>query len=222
MTWIRIDDQMPDHPKIEPLSDAAFRWTIRALSYANRFLTNGVLPSAFLDRVPDDVRGELVTRGVWEQGRDGHTRIHDYLDYQPSKAEIQRQRKATRQRVARFREREKEPRPAQSRNAVTNAVTNAVSNGAPVPSRPTPPRPSRGTKESPPIPPFAGGATPPISTRKLSKDERESAMKVRSSWRGCQHDPGCENYDQCIGRIGMDHRLAMRRGMQQELAQENR
>jgi hypothetical protein len=39
MTWIKLDDQAVDHPKIASLPDRAFRWWVRGLSYASRFLT---------------------------------------------------------------------------------------------------------------------------------------------------------------------------------------
>lgn len=84
MTWVKLDDKMADHPKIVGLSDRAFRAHISALCYANRHLTDGVIPSTFL-RVR--VAEELVTAGVWARFGDAY-RIHDFLDYQPSKAHI--------------------------------------------------------------------------------------------------------------------------------------
>jgi hypothetical protein len=219
VTWIKLDDQMPDHPKIAPRSDKAFRWIVRALSYANRFLTDGVLPAAFLDQVPASVRKELVTAAVWDRGPDGSTRIHNYKKFQPSRSKIERQRTVTWQRVRRFREREKET--PKSRNAVTNAVTNVTPLVTVPPSRPGP---SRTNTRRTPLTPLTRGAkaqdttTTPISTRKASKDEKAAARKVRESWGECRHVPTCDKNAECLGRIVMDRRIDERRGMQTALA----
>lgn len=183
MAWIRIDDQMPDHPKVEPLSDAAFRWIFRGLSYANRFLTDGVLPKTFLQRVPDAVREELVTAGIWKVTRK-QLRIHDYADYQPSKAEVERERQLNRDRQSRWR---------QSR--VSNGVTkhNGVINGAP--ARPVP---SRSIKRSPQPPAGAGGV-------KILRGDWKQADAVLRSWLGwCKHAPVCANHALCRQRLAVE------------------
>jgi hypothetical protein len=132
MAWIKVDDQMVDHPKIESLSDAAFRWTHRGLSYANRFLTNGRLPVAFTSKVPAAVVDELTTirpghqSPVWHRDADGTMKIHDFKKYQPSKAEVERERRLARARQAKW------------RHARSNAVTNGGGHGAPArPSGPS-------------------------------------------------------------------------------------
>lgn len=57
--------------------------------------------------------------------------VHDFLDYNPSKKSVERERKQTKQRVQKWRKTRE--------NKVSSATRrNAVSNGAPVPSRPSP------------------------------------------------------------------------------------
>ena len=63
---------------------------------------------------------ELVKAGRWEVTEDGY-RVHDFLVYNPSHAQLQTQREATKERVAKFR--------AGKRNSVSNGVTPPVSNG---------------------------------------------------------------------------------------------
>lgn len=130
MTWVRIDDCFPDHRKVEGLSDGAFRVIVSALCYANRNETDGRLNARDLAKLGATKKriDELLEAGLFERDDSG-IRIHDYHDYQPSKAKRQAEREATRERVAEHR--------AAKRNAKRNAVTpesspevgNAVTDG---------------------------------------------------------------------------------------------
>ena len=120
MTWIKLDDQAVDHPKVANLSDRAFRWWVRGLSYASRFLTNGYLPAVFVRQVPKTSQDELTTPNLWTPTDRGSMEIHDYLAHQSSKESVTKKRAVTAERVKRYRE--------AKGNAVTNGVTNGVSN----------------------------------------------------------------------------------------------
>jgi hypothetical protein len=161
MGWVRIDDGFADHPKIARIGPFGTWMQIQALCYANKNLTDGFIPFAVArgfmaraDRVdgegriwttgefsgvvghdPDDTDWPelLVEVGIWEP-RPGGYQIHDYPEYQLTKAEILAIRGATRARVERYRGR---------RNAVTNAVGNAVGNGV----GNSPPNPNPNPKE---------------------------------------------------------------------------
>jgi len=99
MAWVKLDDGIVWHPKIVQVSDKAFRLHIAGLCYANQHLTDGVLESPILPlllpgHTPAQISrlaGELVTSGVWEQDDLDVAlyRIHDYLEYQPSKEQAQ-------------------------------------------------------------------------------------------------------------------------------------
>jgi hypothetical protein len=126
VTWVRLDDSMPEHPKMVGLTDRAFRQHIAALCYSNRNLTDGAIPLVIAHRLVTSGKrhaGELVTAGIWDTTNDGY-QIHDYEDYQPTRAAVMRDREKTAERVARWR----------ARNAVTPGNGNAVSNGAPNPT----------------------------------------------------------------------------------------
>lgn len=97
MTWIKLDDKCPRHPKVAGLSDRAFRWWVQALCYASEFLTDGLLPASFLRTVPARVKDELLTSGLWFT-QDVEWRIHDYLTHQTGRAEIERERDRNRRR----------------------------------------------------------------------------------------------------------------------------
>lgn len=92
MTWVNLDDQFPEHPKIDKLSDAAFRLHVAAICYANRHLTDGYLDAARIPRlVPKHQKRfvtELVNADLWETV-DGGYQIHDYLDWNKSRDEVE-------------------------------------------------------------------------------------------------------------------------------------
>lgn len=117
MPWVRLDEEFPDHPKVVTAGPLAGWLHVCALAYCNRHLTDGFIPRAQVGRLvnfagiinldedpgPCDVRDmpdvspyeladRLVSLGVWER-RQGGFAIHDFLDYQPSRAEIEAQRK---------------------------------------------------------------------------------------------------------------------------------
>lgn len=88
MTWVRIDDVFPEHPKVLALGDDYERGValhIRGLCYCARNLTDGHVPARMF-REDAEIRTRLVEVGMWHEVEGGFV-IHDYLDYNPSKAE---------------------------------------------------------------------------------------------------------------------------------------
>lgn len=119
MTWIKLDDRTPRHPKVAGLSDRA-KWAwLSSLCYASEFLTDGVVPVAFLVGVNRRVQDEIIAAGLWRD-EDGVIVIHDYLAHQSSKATVKKKKADTAERVAKHRE--------AKRNAVTSSASNAPSN----------------------------------------------------------------------------------------------
>lgn len=106
MTWLKIDDGFGEHPKILGLSDSAFRLHVTALCYCARNLTDGFVSALALRSVganakltrPNSTASTLIKAGLWIPGNDGHW-IKDYLDYNPSKAHVERERTAARERM---------------------------------------------------------------------------------------------------------------------------
>ena len=107
MTWVKLDDGFPRHPKIVGLSDRAFRAHVEALCYAATYTTDGYLTSGVARHLASPAaRRELAEAGVWDVNGDGYA-IHDYLAYQPSRAEVEaeRQRRTREQSQGRARQR---------------------------------------------------------------------------------------------------------------------
>lgn len=123
MAWARMDDGLDEHPKVEKgldsVSGAGFKATselvglaalgLWALSLANssRRLTDGeVTPRTLRKLAPE--HGERLAAilaedfGMYDV-EDGGFRIHDYLDYNPARADVLERRERDSERKARGR-----------------------------------------------------------------------------------------------------------------------
>ena len=112
--WVKLDDRFAEHPKL--MAAGALTWGVwtEAMAYCNRNLTDGYIPDAVAEafggrwrtrvggrvwqvfvHCGDDVMAvdaefivsALVDAGLWHRA-DGGYQIHDYADYQPTKAQI--------------------------------------------------------------------------------------------------------------------------------------
>jgi len=95
MAWVKLDDQWYDNPKLLDLSLESIGVWVIGLTYASRHLTDGFVPYKALKRIidaPEEHTEALEARGLWSVVEHGW-QIHDYLDYQPSAAEVKDRRK---------------------------------------------------------------------------------------------------------------------------------
>jgi hypothetical protein len=153
MGWVRIDDHFDEHPKLARVGPLGWGLWLKGLAYCNRNLTDGFIPRAVAhsmsdfelvdhdDRLyrlgaacgmsGDDITSEwvigfLLDAGLWHSVAGGYE-IHDYAEYQPTKAEVEAERAKVAARVNRH------------RNARRNAVTNSDGNdGVTPPPNPKP------------------------------------------------------------------------------------
>jgi hypothetical protein len=108
MPYLNLDDNFADHPKVDALSDGAFRLHVSGLNYAARKLTDGhvekhrvhrlmpVFKKAYLD--------ELIDAGMWMSAKGGYD-IHDYLEWNKSRAWWEERREKEAKRIAEWRAR---------------------------------------------------------------------------------------------------------------------
>lgn len=102
MSWVRIDDGFEDHPKVDPLTDAAHRLWVRAACWCKKpsnehtlgFVPRGMLRTiaknsatqAKLEKLAqelvDATAGGIFEVGLWEPV-EGGWRFHDWAKYQP-------------------------------------------------------------------------------------------------------------------------------------------
>jgi len=94
MSWVKIDDRAPEHRKqLAAGAVASWLW-VCGLAYANRqpardgFVPTAVLPMLYPIPGVAKQAERLVDAGLWERV-DGGFQIHDYLDFQPSRTEVE-------------------------------------------------------------------------------------------------------------------------------------
>lgn len=87
--FIMVVDTMPEHPKVEALSDSAFRLLIETWCYCSRQLNDGRLSAvAWARRGTVKARGELEAEGLVEAADDGYVQVHDWTQHQRTAAEV--------------------------------------------------------------------------------------------------------------------------------------
>ncbi|MFD8531514.1 hypothetical protein ACFV0L_29250 [Streptosporangium canum] len=161
MAWVRLSDDFYDHPKFDKAGSLGIALFAAGLAWCNRNLSDGFIPRKtalrlldFDDAVEavrnadrnavtneddnDDltpaiariVAQRLVNAGLWHEAEGGY-QVHDYLEYQGSKLQVEagRQSNAARQKAWRDR------RNAENRNAVTNGPVTPAPNPNPNPKK---------------------------------------------------------------------------------------
>ena len=151
--WARLDDAILDNPKIIAAGPLGFALHVAAITWCARNLTDGFIPKRRVTQLLDlgslrvsettpgcvrhglsttDIAEDLVRIGLWHD-HGVSWELHDYLVYNPGRAEVLADRAATRLRVERHRKRRARARITPPCNAPCNGVTNAPVTGHPVP-----------------------------------------------------------------------------------------
>jgi hypothetical protein len=142
MVWFRLDDQWLMHPKIRAAGrDGRALWIAGGLHCASH-LTDGRIDKITADllakmaEVPAKTSAKsLVAAGLWiDHGT--HYEMHDYLEYQPARATVEKERAATKERVRAYRNRKSGQfgdHDEESGNGVTPPVTAKPGNGVTTP-----------------------------------------------------------------------------------------
>lgn len=121
----QVDPDFYDHPKSIGMSDAATALWVRAGSYSAAKLTDGFIAEhvlATLSRVPEEAADELMRRGLWRRVRGGY-RFHQWEARNLTKARVEDDRAADRERKKRARNGTRKPS--------TQAVGNQPNDGSP-------------------------------------------------------------------------------------------
>jgi hypothetical protein len=106
MSWVKLDDKFTGHTKVLAAGPEAAWLHIEGLCYCAQQETDGVILNAALAKLTQyskpkaaKLADRLVEVGLWERNGTGYA-IHDYLEYNPSKASLEEKRKAARERMA--------------------------------------------------------------------------------------------------------------------------
>ena len=90
MPWAKVDDKLHSHPKAMQAGLEALGLHVLAMSYVAGYETDGLVPAWFVDQKADaGIADRLVHAGLWELSPGGYM-IHDWLKYNPSKAQAKR------------------------------------------------------------------------------------------------------------------------------------
>lgn len=130
MPWFKVDDALAFHMKTLAAGNQALGLWVRAGSWSMQQLSDGFVPASMVTALGGGHKDAkaLIHAGLWHQV-DGGFQFHDWAEYQPTRAEVEAERVATRERV-------KKHRAKQGGNGDSNGVSNGVS--TPAPSRPVP------------------------------------------------------------------------------------
>lgn len=94
MPYLPLDHNYGDHPKVDALSDAAYRLHTQALLWCSRTLTDGHVPEDRVRRLvptfkPAALRELLAgDKPMWVPAAGGGYTIHDYLDWNDTRDEV--------------------------------------------------------------------------------------------------------------------------------------
>ena len=118
MAYLNLDDNYPDHPKVESLSDQAFRLSVSGMTCVAKFGLDGYLTKSQVSKRSGyslaAVR-ELVSADLWHEigdgcgtegcpeGKPGHYVVHDFLHWNKPASYWDKRRKAEAKRKADWR-----------------------------------------------------------------------------------------------------------------------
>jgi hypothetical protein len=101
MPWFRLEDSFHSHPKVQQAGNAAAGLWVRCGTWSAQYLTDGLIPPEVYGSYGRTREVEqLVTSRLWVR-MDGGMLMPDYLDYNPSKADVEQRRKVDAERKRR-------------------------------------------------------------------------------------------------------------------------
>jgi len=119
MPYLNLDDEFTEHPKIDGLSDGAFRLHVSGMRYCAKNTSDGIIPAGRVDRLKPNYKAaqlnELIRSKVWHKGGDGcgtehcptgalgEYVVHDYLQWNKPAEWWEARRKAETERKANYR-----------------------------------------------------------------------------------------------------------------------
>lgn len=166
MPWFRVDDNMAFHHKIIAAGNSAVGLWARAGAMCAQQLTDGFVPHHMVDALGTKAQASrLVAVGLWVTVEGGY-RFHEWGERQPTKAEVEAERDAARERMkrVRFAKRSPEVRPNNDRTSPEVRSTQ---------SRPVPTRPLT-------------VVTSPVSPESVARElDDDGLTRIRQALNGC-------------------------------------
>lgn len=103
MAWLKIDDRVRTHPKIVQAGPVAAWLWFCGICYCREHLTDGLIADKMLPTLVPGMASTkravaaLVEAGLWHRAERGYV-VHDFLDWNPSRAAVEAQRASDRER----------------------------------------------------------------------------------------------------------------------------
>ena len=90
MSWVYLDDQFPDHPKVVQAGGDAAWLFVCGLAYCKRYGTEGAIPKPQVARLsdrrqPGKLAARLVDVGLWDDLGD-QWQVHDWCEWNKPQA----------------------------------------------------------------------------------------------------------------------------------------
>lgn len=108
--WIKLDEDFYSHPKVVRAGPEAAHLYVAGLGYCSKHLTDGWIPTEALPMLTSFVKnvrraaGVLVAVELWHKRDDGYE-VHDYLEVQSSRSDVEKIRQDAASRARSSRER---------------------------------------------------------------------------------------------------------------------
>jgi hypothetical protein len=139
MPWGRLDDSLYDHPKLDALGDErlpALGLWVSAISFSNRYLTDGYISAARVALLggSSELADLLTTAGLFDAVEGGGYFVHDFLEFNESKVDVESRRESDRTRKRLLRDSDRTP-------TGVHAESTGSPNGLRQESTGSPPRP---------------------------------------------------------------------------------
>ena len=190
MTWSRFDDAAPKHPKARMAGNEAWALWAAAVMYCNRYLTDGFVPTAALatECLPFpispakarklaealcEVKVRVDGHGLFERAEGGYL-VHDFLDWNPSKAEVESKRKADRERKRGGRPPDSAPDSGRIPDGIPSGIPSGRRADSGTPARVPAPTGARASRPAQPLPTIPDPKDEEHSSSVSSKDLTDS------------------------------------------------
>jgi hypothetical protein len=181
MTWFKVDDGFHCHPKVLEAGNECVGLYVRCGSYCAQHLTDGFVPAGVAALYGSaKLAAALVRARLWVPV-DGGWQMHDYLNYNPSRDQVEADREAAAERQRKAREKRAAERAHNNGHAVSHVSSHAVTHAEvtqvvtdssrceshdPDPTRPDPTRSTSSAYVESQGDTWVAGATPPGGARR--------------------------------------------------------
>lgn len=136
MTWFKVDDTLAFHPKVLAAGNAAIGLWVRAGSWSAQQLKDGFVPDSVVATLDGKAAAKKLEEvGLWHRV-EGGWQFHDWTSRQPTREQVEADRKAAKERMRRHRRKPETDDGSPDVRANDERTSGAVRFPRPDPTRP--------------------------------------------------------------------------------------